>query len=110
LEVDILGDLVEQGIENGVGFRFGDTEHATGNARVDGNALSLPGDTNDRVYSFDQLATDVEASRFSAWLEALCLSRAYGMISIIEIDRCIKYLMSYQPSGLHALRTLHLHL
>jgi hypothetical protein len=39
LEVNILGDLVELDIGNGVGFTFGDTEHATGNARVDVNAL-----------------------------------------------------------------------
>jgi hypothetical protein len=30
LEVNILGDLVEQEIENGVGFRFGDIEYVTG--------------------------------------------------------------------------------
>jgi hypothetical protein len=50
LGVNILGDLVEQEIENGVGFRFGDTEYATGNARVDVNALPASDvDTNDRV-------------------------------------------------------------
>jgi hypothetical protein len=37
LEVNILGDLVEQNIENDVGF--GDTEHATSHARVDVNTL-----------------------------------------------------------------------
>jgi hypothetical protein len=65
LEVNILGDLVGQEIENGVGFRFGDTEYATGNARVDMNALpaSYWVDTNKRVYSFDGLTTNVEASR-----------------------------------------------
>jgi hypothetical protein len=29
-EVNIIGDLVEQEIENGVGFRFGDNKYATG--------------------------------------------------------------------------------
>jgi hypothetical protein len=65
LEVNILGDLVEQEIENGVGFRFWDTEYATSKARVDINALpaSYWMDTNNRMYIFDGLATDVKASR-----------------------------------------------
>jgi hypothetical protein len=65
LEVNVLGDLVKQEIENGVGFRFGDAEYATGKARVDIDALPACYwvDTNDRVHSFDGLATDVEASR-----------------------------------------------
>jgi hypothetical protein len=65
LEVNIFDDPVEQNIANGVGFKFGDTEYATGNARIDMNALpaSYWVDTNDRVYGFDRLATDVDASR-----------------------------------------------
>jgi hypothetical protein len=60
-----FGDLVEQEIGNGVVFMFGDTKRVTGNARVDVDALpaSYWVDTNDRVHGFDQLATDVEASR-----------------------------------------------
>jgi hypothetical protein len=61
LEVNILGDLVEQVIENGVGFRFGYTEHATVHARIDMNALPVSYwvDTNNRVYGFNRLGTDV---------------------------------------------------
>jgi hypothetical protein len=43
--------ILEQDIKNGVGLKFGDTEHATGNARVDTNALpaSYWVDMNDRI-------------------------------------------------------------
>jgi len=39
LEVNILGDLVEQDIEHDVGLRFWDTDYATGRARVNIDAL-----------------------------------------------------------------------
>jgi hypothetical protein len=84
LEVNILGDLVEQEVENGVGFDFGDTKNATCEARVDINALptSYWVDTNERVYSFDRLATDMEAS----CTRSLCLrNRTVQSCEALEI-------------------------
>jgi len=64
LKVDILGDLVEQKVEDGVGFGFGYAKDTACKARVNINALpaGYRMDTNDGVDGFDGLTADVEAS------------------------------------------------
>lgn len=64
LEVWVLADLVEQELEDRVGFSLGYPDDAAGEARIDIDALPARHgmDADERVYGFDLVTADVQPS------------------------------------------------